>query len=119
MCCLQDMNFRKPPMQNLRQNNKSEITTAEVLRNADFRVSAIGLTYVSEAVQHLFFVLIFEICFVVQNVRFLAQFITEAGIIIKRKQVNLDVSCFSIHDDVFASPYDETIFLFISCIDWH
>ncbi|KAL1202024.1 Small ribosomal subunit protein bS18c [Cardamine amara subsp. amara] len=54
-----DMNLKKP-MQNLRQNNKSEVTTEEVLRNADFR-----------------------------NVRFLAQFITEAGIIIKRKQTGI------------------------------
>ncbi|KAG7596141.1 Ribosomal protein S18 [Arabidopsis suecica] len=48
-------------MQNPRQNNnKSEVTTEEVLKNADFR-----------------------------NVRFLANFITEAGIIIKRKQTGI------------------------------
>ncbi|XP_023645704.1 uncharacterized protein LOC17896840 [Capsella rubella] len=41
-------------------NNKSEVTTEEVLKNADFR-----------------------------NVRFLANFITEAGIIIKRKQTGI------------------------------
>lgn len=37
-----------------------------------------------------------EVCFVGQNVRFLAKFITEAGIIIKRKQVRLHVSRFSL-----------------------
>ncbi|XP_010487230.1 PREDICTED: uncharacterized protein LOC104765241 [Camelina sativa] len=48
-------------LQNPRQNNnKSEVTTAEVLKNADFR-----------------------------NVKFLANFITEAGIIIKRKQTGI------------------------------
>ncbi|XP_010457888.1 PREDICTED: uncharacterized protein LOC104739288 [Camelina sativa] len=48
-------------LQNPRQNNnKSEVTTAEVLKNADFR-----------------------------NVKFLAYFITEAGIIIKRKQTGI------------------------------
>ncbi|KAJ4915258.1 Ribosomal protein S18 [Raphanus sativus] len=43
-----------------RQNNKAEITTEEVLKKADFR-----------------------------NVRFLAQFITEAGILVKRKQTGI------------------------------
>ena len=33
-----------------------------------------------------------EYGFVGQNVRFLAQFITEAGILVKRKQVRLNVS---------------------------
>ncbi|KAJ4871135.1 Ribosomal protein S18 protein [Raphanus sativus] len=47
-------------MQKPRQNNKAEITTEEVLKKADFR-----------------------------NVRFLAQFITEAGILVKRKQTGI------------------------------
>ncbi|ESQ36177.1 hypothetical protein EUTSA_v10008508mg [Eutrema salsugineum] len=50
----------KRQMQKPRQNNKPEITTEEVLKKADFR-----------------------------NVRFLAQFITEAGILIKRKQTGI------------------------------
>ncbi|CAF2116365.1 hypothetical protein Bca4012_097142 [Brassica carinata] len=54
-----DMNFRRQ-MQRPRQNNKAEITTEEVLKKADFR-----------------------------NVRFLAQFITEAGILVKRKQTGI------------------------------
>ncbi|VVA90280.1 unnamed protein product [Arabis nemorensis] len=54
-----DLNYRKQ-MQRPRQNNKSEVTTKQVLENADFR-----------------------------NVRFLAQFITEAGIIIQRKQTGI------------------------------
>lgn len=45
----------------------------------------------------ILFVLTYEIRFVGQNVRFLAQFITEAGIIIKRKQVILDVSWFGFY----------------------
>ncbi|KAL0732431.1 hypothetical protein Bca4012_008640 [Brassica carinata] len=49
-----------PRMQKPRQNNKAEITTGEVLKKADFR-----------------------------NVRFLAQFITEAGILVKRKQTSI------------------------------
>ena len=35
---IQDMNFRRQ-MQRPRQNNKAEITTEEVLKKADFRVS--------------------------------------------------------------------------------
>ncbi|CAH8385462.1 unnamed protein product [Eruca vesicaria subsp. sativa] len=54
-----DLGFRKQ-MQRPRQNNKAEITTEEVLKKADFR-----------------------------NVRFLAQFITEAGILVKRKQTGI------------------------------
>ncbi|CAN6902825.1 unnamed protein product [Brassica oleracea] len=54
-----DMNYRRQ-MQRPRQNNKAEITTDEVLKKADFR-----------------------------NVRFLAQFITEAGILVKRKQTGI------------------------------
>ncbi|CAA7026341.1 unnamed protein product [Microthlaspi erraticum] len=54
-----DLSFKKQ-LQRPRQNIKSEITTEEVLNKADFR-----------------------------NVRFLAQFITEAGIIIKRKQTGI------------------------------
>ncbi|CAH2038689.1 unnamed protein product [Thlaspi arvense] len=53
------LNYRKQ-MQKPRQNNKPELTTEEVLKKADFR-----------------------------NVRFLAQFITEAGILIKRKQTGI------------------------------
>ncbi|KAL0723776.1 hypothetical protein Bca4012_038375 [Brassica carinata] len=53
------LGFRKQ-MQKPRQNNKAEITTEEVLKKADFR-----------------------------NVRFLAQFITEAGILVKRKQTGI------------------------------
>ncbi|RID48897.1 hypothetical protein BRARA_I05373 [Brassica rapa] len=54
-----DINYRRQ-MQRPRQNNKAEITTEEVLKKADFR-----------------------------NVRFLAQFITEAGILVKRKQTGI------------------------------
>ncbi|KAG5375746.1 hypothetical protein IGI04_040342 [Brassica rapa subsp. trilocularis] len=54
-----DLGYRKQ-MQRPRQNNKAEITTEEVLKKADFR-----------------------------NVRFLAQFITEAGILVKRKQTGI------------------------------
>ncbi|KAJ0250766.1 Uncharacterized protein HA466_0140510 [Hirschfeldia incana] len=54
-----DINHRRQ-MQKPRQNNKAEITTGEVLKKADFR-----------------------------NVRFLAQFITEAGILVKRKQTGI------------------------------
>ncbi|KFK43044.1 hypothetical protein AALP_AA1G071100 [Arabis alpina] len=54
-----DLNYKRQ-MQRPRQNVKSEITTKQVLENADFR-----------------------------NVRFLAQFITEAGIIIQRKQTGI------------------------------
>jgi len=42
-------------MQNPRQNNnKSEVTTEEVLKNADFRVSVI-CKYVSQLVYHIRF----------------------------------------------------------------
>ncbi|KAH0913531.1 hypothetical protein HID58_036852 [Brassica napus] len=54
-----DINYRRQ-MQKPRQNTKAEITTEEVLKKADFR-----------------------------NVRFLAQFITEAGILVKRKQTGI------------------------------
>ncbi|CAN7066262.1 unnamed protein product [Brassica oleracea var. botrytis] len=54
-----DMNYRRQ-MQRPRQNNKADITTEEVLKKADFR-----------------------------NVRFLARFITEAGILVKRKQTGI------------------------------
>ncbi|CAN8295183.1 unnamed protein product [Cochlearia groenlandica] len=54
-----DVKYRKQ-MQRPRQNNKPGITTEEVLKKADFR-----------------------------NVKFLAQFITEAGIIIQRKQTGI------------------------------
>jgi hypothetical protein len=45
-------------------------------------------------------VLTYELCFVGQNVRFLANFITEAGIIIKRKQVRWMFLTFTIHNGV-------------------
>ncbi|KAJ4895405.1 Ribosomal protein S18 [Raphanus sativus] len=55
-----DINYRRQ-MQKPRLNNKAEmLTTEDVLKKADFR-----------------------------NVRFLAQFITEAGILVKRKQTGI------------------------------
>ncbi|KAK2974620.1 hypothetical protein RJ640_025914 [Escallonia rubra] len=55
-----DLDLRKPGVQKFAKRNEFEVTSAEVLKKADFR-----------------------------NVRFLANFITQAGIIIKRSETKI------------------------------
>ncbi|XP_021891707.1 uncharacterized protein LOC110809994 [Carica papaya] len=57
---IKDLDLTKPAVPKISRRNEFEVTTEEVLRKADFR-----------------------------NVRFLANFLTEAGIIIKRKQTGI------------------------------
>lgn len=95
---LQDINYIRQ-MQKPRLNNKAEmITTEGVLKKADFRVSLLSLRMCFRSSEACVY---FVGCFCThrwnmflldQNVRFLAQFITEAGILVKRKQVRLNVS---------------------------
>ncbi|CAL5424592.1 unnamed protein product [Camellia sinensis] len=73
-----DLDLKKPGVRKPFRRNEFEVTSEEVLRKADFRVSIFGSSISLNCGIPGF-------C----NVRFLANFITEAGIIIKRNKTKI------------------------------
>ncbi|KAJ6914197.1 hypothetical protein NC651_016454 [Populus alba x Populus x berolinensis] len=74
-----DLDLTKPFVRRERRDEFC-VTTAEVLSKADFRVPLIGVTIA---------IVEYESVKSLENVRFLANFITDAGIIIKRRQTGI------------------------------
>ncbi|KAA3485811.1 Ribosomal protein S18 [Gossypium australe] len=73
-----DLDLRRPGVRKPPKTATFEVTTEEVLRKADFRLSGTVINLLLLLTIH-----------VGQNVKFLAQFLTEAGIIIKRSSTGI------------------------------